>query len=122
MIDDRVFDVLARRWQVPDLMNVRIGQCMGSHIHKRRREAAGRPASLRVAADLQTILDGIRSLVNRLRESSREAERRIGLTAAQLFVLQLLRASDDLSVNDLAARTYTHQSSVSVVVSRHSSR
>jgi DNA-binding MarR family transcriptional regulator len=77
---------------------------MGSHIKTRR--------------DIQAILDGVRYLVQRLRESSREAERRIGLTAAQLFVLQHLRASDDLSINDLAARTYTHQSSVSVVVSR----
>jgi DNA-binding MarR family transcriptional regulator len=68
--------------------------------------------------DIQVILDGVRYLVHRLRESSREAERRIGLTAAQLFVLQHLGASDDLSINDLAARTYTHQSSVSVVVSR----
>jgi DNA-binding MarR family transcriptional regulator len=69
-------------------------------------------------ADIQAILDGIRLLVHRLRESSREAERRLGLSSAQIFVLHHLSAAGELSINDLAARTYTHQSSVSVVVSR----
>ncbi len=68
--------------------------------------------------ELQAILDGIRHIVQRLRESSREAERRVGLTAAQLFVLRQLADADGLSINELGARTYTHQSSVSVVVSR----
>jgi DNA-binding MarR family transcriptional regulator len=91
---------------------------MGSHIKRpRRAPAALRPRGA-AASEIQVILDGIRFLVHRLRESSREAERRIGLTGAQLFVLQRLRENDDLSINDLAARTYTHQSSVSVVVSR----
>ncbi len=82
---------------------------MGSHSN-----AAGS----RESRDIQAILDAIRHIVQRLRESSREAERRNGLTAAQIFILELLRDHDGLSVNDLAARTYTHQSSVSVVVSR----
>jgi DNA-binding MarR family transcriptional regulator len=81
---------------------------MGAHTNSGRGD--GR--------DLQAILDGIRHIVQRLRESSREAERRLGLTGAQLFVLQQLGASEGLSINELAARTYTHQSSVSVVVSR----
>jgi DNA-binding MarR family transcriptional regulator len=79
---------------------------MGAHSSERERR------------DIQAILDAIRHIVQRLRESSREAERRNGLTAAQVFVLELLRDDDALSVNELAARTYTHQSSVSVVVSR----
>lgn len=89
---------------------------MGSHTTRLpRRRSAGR-----IAQDIhiQTVLDGIRFIVHRLRTSSREAERRIGLSAAQLFVLQQISEHDDLSINDLAARTYTHQSSVSVVVSR----
>jgi DNA-binding MarR family transcriptional regulator len=80
---------------------------MGSHINEER-----------AADDIQAILDGIRFLVHRLRESSREAERRLGLSSAQIFVLQHLSAAGELSINDLATRTYTHQSSVSVVVSR----
>jgi DNA-binding MarR family transcriptional regulator len=56
--------------------------------------------------------------VRELRESSRGAEERTGLGGAQLFVLQKLALAPALSVNELAERTLTHQSSVSVVVSR----
>lgn len=64
------------------------------------------------------MLDGIRRIVHGLRESSREAQRRTGLTAAQLFVLRRLSDAEHLSVNELAETTFTHQSSVSTVVSR----
>jgi DNA-binding MarR family transcriptional regulator len=44
---------------------------------------------------------------------------RTGLSAAQLFVLQQLRAAGTpLTPSELARRTLTHQSSVSVVVGR----
>jgi DNA-binding MarR family transcriptional regulator len=69
-------------------------------------------------ADVRAVLDAIRRIVQVLRASSREAESQVGLTAAQLFALQQLAASPGASVNELAARTYTHQSSVSVVVQR----
>jgi len=42
----------------------------------------------------------------------------MGLSGAQLFVLQKLGESPAISLNDLARRTHTHQSSVSVVVTR----
>jgi DNA-binding MarR family transcriptional regulator len=42
----------------------------------------------------------------------------VGLTGAQLFVLHHLAEAPVLSLNDLAERTKTHQSSVSVVVQR----
>jgi DNA-binding MarR family transcriptional regulator len=42
----------------------------------------------------------------------------VGVTGAQLFVLQVLARAPGSSINDLAARTFTHQSTVSVVVSR----
>ena len=64
------------------------------------------------------VLDAIRRIVRALRESSRATERSVGIGAAQLFVLQRLAAAPGLSLNELAARTFTHQSSVSVVVSR----
>jgi len=55
--------------------------------------------------------------VQALRVSSRAAERDVGLSAAQLFVLDRLAGADQaLCVNELAQRTLTHQSSVSVVV------
>lgn len=63
------------------------------------------------------ILDEIRRLVRFLRVSARSAEKQLGISGAQLFVLQTLAQSDEpLSVNDLAEHTRTHQSSVSVVV------
>lgn len=61
------------------------------------------------------MLDNIRRIVRLLRLGSREAERRVGLTGAQLFVLEKLAEAKTLSVNELAERTHTHQSSVSVV-------
>ena len=54
-----------------------------------------------------------------LRVSSRAAERDVGLSAAQLFVLEkLASARKPLSVGELAEATLTHQSSVSVVVQK----
>ena len=64
------------------------------------------------------VLNGIRLIVQDLREASRAAEARFGLSGAQLFVLQTLAATAGMSVNELAARTYTHQSSVSGVVKK----
>jgi DNA-binding MarR family transcriptional regulator len=63
-------------------------------------------------------LDSLRRIVQALRESSRRAERDLGISGAQLFVLETLEASPGLSLNELAARTHTHQSSVSTVVAR----
>jgi DNA-binding MarR family transcriptional regulator len=66
----------------------------------------------------QEILDAFRHLVQELRMADREAESKLGLSGAQLFVLQKLAEESSMSVNDLAERTCTHQSSVSVVVQR----
>jgi DNA-binding MarR family transcriptional regulator len=56
--------------------------------------------------------------VRSLRVSSRTAEQQVGLSGAQLFVLQCLARQGRCSVSELAAHTATDQSSVSVVVSR----
>ncbi|MGH7579755.1 MAG: MarR family winged helix-turn-helix transcriptional regulator [Gemmatimonadales bacterium] len=69
-------------------------------------------------SDLSGVLDSIRRIIRVLRLSSGRSERELGLGSAQLFVLQQLAAAPAHSVNELAARTYTHQSSVSVVVRR----
>jgi MarR family transcriptional regulator, lower aerobic nicotinate degradation pathway regulator len=69
--------------------------------------------------DAQNILDAIRKIVKALRDTSKLAEKSMGLSAAQLFVLQKIAESDEpLSINELATRTLTHQSSVSVVVTK----
>lgn len=79
--------------------------------------AAAGAAVLRDPAT-RAVLDSVRRIVRALRESSRAAERSVGLGGAQLFVLQRLAGAPALSINELADRTLTHQSSVSVVVSR----
>lgn len=63
-------------------------------------------------------LDAIRTLVGALARSARSVERRTGVTAAQLFVLRQLADSDTLSLGEIAERTLTRQSTVSVVVAR----
>ncbi|HEU4564086.1 MAG TPA: MarR family winged helix-turn-helix transcriptional regulator [Gemmatimonadaceae bacterium] len=68
--------------------------------------------------DVSAVLDGIRCITRALRVSSREAEQRLGVSGAQLFVLQQLAQSPARSLNELAQRTRTDQSSASVVVSR----
>jgi DNA-binding MarR family transcriptional regulator len=87
---------------------------MGTHA---AAQTAARAAKSTDAATRE-VLDAIRRIVRALRESSRAAERAVGIGAAQLFVLHRLAAAPGLSLNELAARTFTHQSSVSVVVSR----
>ena len=64
------------------------------------------------------ILDALRTLVHALQSGSRSAEEAVGLTGAQLFVLEKLEQSRQLSVNELAEATHTRQSTVSVVVSK----
>jgi DNA-binding MarR family transcriptional regulator len=63
-------------------------------------------------------LDAIRRIISVLRRSSRVAESEVGIGGAQLFVLQQLATAPARSINELAERTYTHQSSVSVVIRR----
>src|SRR5262245_29579896 len=82
-----------------------MGICMGAHMSSR-------------VDGTRDILDSVRRVVRSLHESSRASEKTLGLTGAQLFVLQKLADAPGLSLNALAAQTHTHQSSVSTVVSR----
>jgi len=70
------------------------------------------------AADVTRVMNSLRALVRALRISTRAVEKEIGISGAQLFVLQRLEDAPARSVNELAERTSTHQSSVSTVVSR----
>ena len=73
-----------------------------------------------------SILDDLRRIVRVLRESSRAAEQAVSVSGAQLFVLRTLAdaaagrpaEAPALTMNELSARTRTHQSTVSVVVKR----
>jgi DNA-binding MarR family transcriptional regulator len=70
------------------------------------------------APSSRDILDSLRRIVQVLRESSRRAEQQLGISGAQLFVLEKLAEAPSQSLNDLSERTHTHQSSVSTVVAR----
>jgi DNA-binding MarR family transcriptional regulator len=63
-------------------------------------------------------LNAVRSIVRALRINTRAIELKMGISLAQLFVLQQLSERPAESLNELAERTATHQSSVSVVVRR----
>ena len=67
---------------------------------------------------IRASMDAIRRIVRVLRQASRDAERTLGVSGAQLFVLNRLLAQGPRTINELAADTATHQSSVSVVVQR----
>jgi DNA-binding MarR family transcriptional regulator len=65
------------------------------------------------------VMDAVRHLVRALSASARAVESSTGISGAQLFLLrQLADAGTPLSVNELAERTRTHQSTVSGVLAR----
>jgi len=77
---------------------------------------AGRAAA--VDDHARDVLDCIRRIDQVIRVASRRSERAVGLSAAQLFILEKLVDSKAISLNELASRTATHQSSASVVVAK----
>lgn len=67
---------------------------------------------------VREVMDEFRKLVHILRSSHRAAQD-IDITGAQLFVLSILaEAVDAMSMNELAQRTQTDPSTVSVVIGR----
>jgi DNA-binding MarR family transcriptional regulator len=72
----------------------------------------------RQLADSERAMNAVRSVIRALRLNSRATERAAGISLAQLFVLQQLADAPAASLGELATRTATHLSSVSVVVDR----
>ena len=70
----------------------------------------------------RSIMDSLRRIVQAIRKSSAQSQRATGLTGAQSFVLRQIGSHDGLSLNDLAALTATHQSTMSEVVRRLESK
>jgi DNA-binding MarR family transcriptional regulator len=68
--------------------------------------------------DAHSVLNSFRCLVKALRVADRAGIREHGLGASQLYVLHELRNDSPLSINDLAERMATDQSTVSVVVAK----
>src|SRR5262249_20550369 len=67
---------------------------------------------------LNEVVNSLRRITQAIRLSSSVVQDKLGITGAQLFVLQQLAEVPGASLRDLADRTLTDQSSVSVVVSR----
>jgi DNA-binding MarR family transcriptional regulator len=76
------------------------------------------PAPATLSAEMRATLDAFRRIVQALRVGARDGEYHTGLGSAQLFALQQIAEHPGASINDVAALTFTHQSSVSVVIQR----
>jgi DNA-binding MarR family transcriptional regulator len=74
--------------------------------------------SRRRADHLNEVVNALRRITQALRLSSSIVQDTLGITGAQLFVLQQIAECPGASLRELADRTLTDQSSVSVVVSR----
>ncbi|HEY0985617.1 MAG TPA: helix-turn-helix domain-containing protein, partial [Kofleriaceae bacterium] len=69
--------------------------------------------SRRRADHLNGVVNGLRRITQALRLSSSVVQDTLGITGAQLFVLQQLADRPSASLRELAERTLTDQSSVS---------
>jgi DNA-binding MarR family transcriptional regulator len=83
-----------------------------------RKEGAASPKKRRVSA----VADALRRIVQALRVSSSGIEKDHGVSGAQLFAMQQLSGARAMSIAELALRTRTDPSSVSVVVRRLAAR
>lgn len=67
-------------------------------------------------------MENLRRIVQALRQSALHSETASGLTGAQALVLRTIGDHQGASVNDLAALTFTHQSTVSEVIAKLEAR
>ena len=63
-------------------------------------------------------MNSLRQIVHALEIGRERLQKSVGLSGAQLLVLQILQTGGVMSINELAEKSHTHQSSVSVVVGR----
>lgn len=68
--------------------------------------------------DMRAAMDSLRRIVRALRLAAADAERELGITVAQLFVLQQIALADSPSINELAAATVTDPSTISGLLRR----
>lgn len=68
------------------------------------------------------VMESLRRIVQALRQSALHSEAASGLTGAQALVLRTIGDHQGASVNDLAALTFTHQSTVSEVIAKLEAR
>ena len=85
-------------------------------MNRRNTPSAAPVASQRRSA--VAALETLRRIVRELRLGPQLAEKKLGLSGAQLYVLQQIAARPNASLKDIARATSTDQSSVSVVAGR----
>lgn len=79
---------------------------------------AVKPRDRAAMDDAKAILNRVRQLVRTLRSFEKQAQSRFGFGAAQMFILHVLQHEENLSLNELADRTATDQSSASLAVGK----
>jgi DNA-binding MarR family transcriptional regulator len=72
----------------------------------------------KIPEEVAAVLNAFRSLVKDLRAADRDAFRLYGLGSAQIYVLRCLALSEPLSVNGLAEKALSDQSTISLIVSK----
>jgi MarR family transcriptional regulator, lower aerobic nicotinate degradation pathway regulator len=97
-----------------------VGQACGDWMvcHTRCYHAPDDMPTSRNLGEAHSVLNSFRCLVKSLRLADRAGLKEHGLGASQLYVLHELKRDSPLSVNELAERTATDQSTVSVVVAK----
>lgn len=86
-------------------------------MSSRSKTRAGRPGGS-ASGNVADVMNAIRALVAALHHSARAVERDTGVTNAQLFVVRELAQNEPLSINDIAGRAMTLQSTASLLVTR----
>lgn len=94
---------------------------MGSHAYGPSRRTTVKGGNV-PRSEANEVFDALRRIVRHLRLASNASESAAGMSTAQLFVLSRLAESKASSIRELAARTMTDPSSVSVVVAKLEAR
>lgn len=68
------------------------------------------------------VMENLRRVVQALRQSALQSEKVSGLTGAQALVLRVIGDHQGASMNDLAALTFTHQTTASEIVTKLEAR
>jgi DNA-binding MarR family transcriptional regulator len=87
-------------------------------VPKTSSESSRRAAAAARDEDVAALLDALRRIVRELRLAARAAEQEVGVHGARLHALRQLVDGPVASLTELAERTRTDISSVSVIVSR----
>lgn len=113
LLSGRIFRV-----DIEELSGRAVGGTRAPHITSAATQEPQHDVHPPEAAAATRAMEGIRRLVRAIRVSSTASERAVGLSAAQLFALRQIALRPNQSLNELAKRTLTTQSSVSEVVTR----